>query len=449
MRNSVLLFLLLGALAIPAVAQEPTNVEQLHAQIRALQEKVATLEQGQPSSALDEIKGQIEILTQEIEALKVQQHEPASADVEQYGLGAAASKVYRSGEGISLGGYGEFVYENYSSSRDDGAPSGRSDQLDALRAILYAGYKFNDRVIFNSEIEVEHGSTGQGGEVSLEFGYLDFMIRPELNVRAGMMLMPSGLVNELHEPTAFLGAKRPDVERTVIPSTWREPGVGIFGEVGPVTYRTYLVTGLRSDRFSSSGIRSGRQSGAKALAEDLALIARADWNVADGVLVGGSYYRGDSAQGKTTPAGESFDATVAIAEIHADLKLRGFQARALWADGSIGDATAINATNKLTGKNSVGEELGGWYAEAGYDLGTQLSWSEASLIPFVRYETLDTQKSVPSGFARNPARDLSNVTAGISIKPIPQAVIKIDFQNYANEAGTGVDQWNVGLGYVF
>jgi hypothetical protein len=441
--------LLLLALAIPAAAQEPSMIDQLQAEIRALREKVAALEQSQPSNALDEVKRQIEVLTQEIEALKVQQQPTASADTEEYGLGAAASKVYRTDQGISFGGYGEFVYENYASSRDDDQDSGRSDQLDALRAILYAGYKFNDRVIFNSEIEVEHGSTGAGGEASLEFGYLDFMIRPEFNVRAGMMLMPSGLLNELHEPTAFLGAKRPDVERTVIPSTWREPGVGIFGEVGPVTYRTYLVTGLRSDRFSSSGIRSGRQSGGKALAEDLALIARADWNVADGVLVGGSYYRGDSAQSKTTPAGASFDATVAIAELHADLRLRGFQARALWADGSIGDAAAINAANNLTGKNSVGDEFGGWYAEAGYDLDTLLSWNEVSLVPFIRYETLDTQKRVPTGFARNPERELSNVTAGISIKPIPQAVIKVDFQNYDNEAGTGVDQWNVGLGYVF
>lgn len=449
MRNAVRTFLLLGVLAMPATAQESTNVEQLQAQIRALQEKVAALEREQPSSALDEIKRQIEVLTQEIEALKVQQQQSASANEEQYGLGAAASKVYRTDQGISFGGYGEFVYENYASSRDDDAPSGRSDQLDALRAILYTGYKFNDRVIFNSEIEVEHGSTGAGGEVSLEFGYLDFMIRPEFNVRAGMMLMPSGLVNELHEPTAFLGAKRPDVERTVIPSTWREPGVGIFGDVGPVTYRTYLVTGLRSDRFSSSGVRSGRQSGAKALAEDLALIARADWDVAEGVLLGGSYYRGNSSQGRATPAGESFDATVSIAELHADLKLRGFQARALWSDGSIDDAAAVNAANNLTGKNSVGEEFGGWYAEAGYDLGTLLAWREASLVPFVRYESLDTQKSVPAGFARNPERELSDITAGISIKPIPQAVIKIDFQNYDNEAGTGVDQWNVGLGYVF
>lgn len=442
------LLLLIAAIALPAAAQEQPTIDQLQAQIRELQAKVDSLQQNVSSPELDEIRRQIDILTREIEALRTQQQTPATADKQQFGLGEAASKVYRTNQGVSLGGYGEFVYENYAKTRDDGAASGKSDQLDALRAILYAGYKFNDRVIFNSEIEVEHGSTGAGGEVSLEFGYLDFMIRPEFNVRAGMMLMPSGLVNELHEPTAFLGAKRPDVERTIIPSTWREPGVGVFGEIGPVTYRSYLVTGLRSDKFSATGIRSGRQSGARALAEDLAFIARADWGITEGVMVGGSYYTGNSSQGKTTPAGAEFDANVSLFEAHADLKYRGFQGRALWADGSIDDATSINEANNLTGNKSVGEAFDGWYAEAGYDFGSFLE-REVSIIPFVRYESLNTQSSVPAGYAANPANDLTNLTFGVSFKPIPQAVIKLDFQDYDNEAGTGVDQWNVGLGYVF
>ncbi len=220
---------LLIVLAVPATASaQETTRDELAAQVRELQEKVARLEQqgSIPAADLAEIRRQIDILTRQIEELKVGGEEPTAGESGAYGLGAAASKVYRSEGGVSIGGYGEMVYENYA-DRDDGVASGKTDQLDFLRAILYAGYKFNDRVVFNSEIEVEHATTGGGvGEVSLEFGYLDFMLRPSFNVRAGMVLLPIGLLNELHEPTAFLGAKRPDVERTIIPSTWRENGVG-------------------------------------------------------------------------------------------------------------------------------------------------------------------------------------------------------------------------------
>lgn len=432
-----------------ANAQTAPTIEELQQRISMLESRLNASTNPDVARELEELKRQIDVLAREIERAKVERGRPAEADQQQYGLGAAASKVYRAGEGVSFGGYGEFLYENYASERDDEVASGRTDQLDVLRAILYTGYKFSDRVIFNSEIEFEHASTGAGGEVSVEFAYLDFMINPAFNIRAGQVLVPSGLVNELHEPTAFFGAKRPDVERAIIPSTWRDPGVGIFGEIGPVTYRTYLLTGLRSDKFTASGIRSGRQQGARAQAEDFGIIARADWNIAPSLLVGGSYYTGDSAQGRKTPTGESFDANVRIAEVHADARFRGLALRALWADGSIGDAKQVNLANALTGNKSIGEEFGGWYVEAGYDLASILPLGSATVAPFVRLEEFNSQEAVPSGYALNPALDNEVLTIGINYKPIPQAVVKFDFQNYDNAAGTGVDQFNLALGYIF
>ena len=72
---------------------------------------------------------------------------------------------------------------------------------EVITAVLYFGYKFNDRFLFNSEIEFEHGSTEDDGEVSVEFAYLDYLWRKPLNVRAGLLLLPLGFVNELHEPS--------------------------------------------------------------------------------------------------------------------------------------------------------------------------------------------------------------------------------------------------------
>ncbi len=386
---------------------------------------------------LVEIQRQIEILTQEIEALKTRQTEkPAAADTTQYGLGAAASKVYRSQQGVSFGGYGEFLYQNFDAAS-------RVSTADALRAILYTGYKFNDRVLFNSEVEYEHANTERNGEVEVEFAYLDYLVKPSLGVRAGLLLMPVGITNEQHEPTAFLGARRTQVDSRIIPTTWSELGAGLFGELGPVTYRAYLTTSLTSDAFSATGIRSGRQMGSQAKASDFALVGRLDWHPVEGAMVGGSLYNGNSGQDRT------YEARVTLGEVHGQARFRGLNLQALAARGTIGDAAAINANNKLAGAASVGERFGGWYVEGGYDLAAFLPRGEMSLTPFARYEKLDTQMRVPSGFIRNRANDQTITTLGVAFKPISQTVIKADWQTIDNEAGTGINQWNIALGYIF
>jgi len=448
-RKVVTVFALLIA-AQMSWAQSPSS-EELEKRIRELEARLEQVTKEHSSPEIDELRRQIEILSREIESLKLQQNKTAAtADQQQHGMGAAASKVYRSEPGFSFGGYGEMLYESFDARRDNGSPSGKTDQLDFLRAILYAGYKFNDKVVFNSEIEFEHATTDDGiGEVSVEFGYLDFLVRDEFNVRAGMVLLPVGFVNELHEPTAFLGARRPQVEQQIIPSTWRENGVGVFGESGTLSYRAYIVNGFNSEEFSSSGVRSGRQKGAKAKADDFAIVGRLDWQPIEGFLLGGSAYTGDSAQGRTTPDGESFGANVTMTELHAEAKFRGLQLRALWVESSIDDVRQLNEANDLTGGKSIGEKQDGWYLEAGYDLASVLDLGKHSLIPFVRYEDYDTQKSVPLGYVDDPATAMEILTIGFSWKPIPQAVIKVDFQNIDNGAGTGTDQFNAALGYIF
>lgn len=451
MKTLVTTLLFTMVVAGPARAQDATK-DELARQVRELQERVAQLEaQGRiPAADLEEIRRQIDILTRQIEELKVGGEEPVAGEAGSFGLGAAASKVYRADRGVSIGGYGEMLYENYAGDADSGTVSGKTDQIDFLRAILYAGYKFNDRVVFNSEMEFEHATTGGAvGEVSVEFAYLDFMVNPAFNVRAGMVLLPIGLVNELHEPTAFLGARRPEVEQTIIPSTWRENGAGIFGEVGNVSYRAYVTNSLDSKKFTASGIRSARQKGGKAKAEDFAFSGRVDWHPLPGTMIGGSLFTGGADQGTTTPAGETYDASVTIAELHADAKVRGWLLRGLWSTGEIGDAAQVNLANNLTGNKSVGEEFGGWYGEVGYDLGTLLDLGDAAVIPFARYEQFNPQESVPSGFSLDPAKDASVFTLGVCWKALPQAVIKLDWQNHDNEANSGVDQMNLALGYIF
>jgi hypothetical protein len=443
MKPLLTVFIFFAAIAT-AFAQQPT-AEELDHRVRALEQKLEALQAKSQSAELDELKREIDVLTQEIESMKIDRQKPAAAaDVQQYGLGAAASKVYRSEGGVSIGGYGEWAYDNFARRRDNGVPSGATSTANFLRAVLYTGYKFNEKTLFNSELEVENATTERGGSVSMEFGYLDFLQKPQLNLRAGIVLVPVGLINQFHEPTAVLSVHRPEVETRIIPATWGEAGAGIFGDIGRVSYQSYVVTGLDAREFNSEEpIREGRQAGGSALARDLAFVGRVDLHPIEGAMIGGSFYTGKSGQGA------GFGARVTLAEAHADFKIRGALLRALWSTGSIGDAAAVNAAAGLTGDESVGKKFGGWYTEAGYDISNLLPRTKASVTPFVRYERLDTQREVPAGFARNPENDLHVWTSGVAWKPIPQTVIKVDYQNSSNRARTGTDRWSLGLGYIF
>jgi len=432
-------------LAVPAAADErDKRIDLLQEELAELREQIAQLGD---APQLEEIERRIEILAGEIEKLKIGEEMP-SADEPQHGMGPAASKVYGVRKGVSIGGYGELLYENFEPKREDGAPSGATDQFDLLRAVLYFGYKFNDRFLFNSEIEFEHASTADSGSVSVEFAYLDYLWREEVNVRAGLLLVPMGLLNELHEPTVFAGSERPETERRILPSTWRENGVGFYGNLGPVEYRTYIVNGLDASGFSASGLRGGRQRGSKAKAEDIGWVGRFDYVGTPGLLVGASAYFGDSGQDLAGMGGGSVDVGTSILEGHVDWRWRGLRLRALAAQASLNDVAELNDALGLAGADSVGERMSGGYLEAGYDVLAHRG-KVASLSPFARWETLDTQSRVPTGFLRDPASEGTILTVGIDYQPIPQVIIKLDYQKHSNEARTGVNQVNAALGYVF
>lgn len=396
----------------------------------------------QDTTEITRLRRQVEAISRELETLRLGQEVTPRADTGSLGFGPAASKVYRARSGVSIGGYGEVLYQNFGARRQDGAPAGLTDELDALRAIVYVGYRFDDRTHFNSEIEFEHGSTEADGAVSVEFAYLDHRFSSLLGVRAGLVLLPLGFINELHEPPTYLGTHRPETERRIIPSTWRENGVGVFGEAGPFVWRTYLINGFRGERFDASGLREGRQNGAEAAARHFAGAARVDYSGVPGLLIGAGAYAGKSGQS------DSIGARTVIWEVHAEYRRSGLEIRGLYARATVAEASRLNQAAGLTGTESIGSRLSGGYLQAGYDL-LRFTRSGQQLIPFVRWERLDTQDAVPAGFAADPANDGRIITLGATWKPIPAIAIKADYQINRNAADTGVDQWNVLLGYLF
>ena len=459
----VMVVVLLAVAVLPAspiLADEPREtleqrvqrLEKLLAETRA-ELAAAKAAAGADPQRLREIERQIEVLAREIEQGKLGEAAgPAASEGNdaRYGVGPAAAKVYAK-KGVSIGGYGEFLYQGFAGSREDGEPSGLRNEADLVRAVLYIGYKFDDRWILNTEIEVEHAvsASDKGGEVEVEFAYLDYLFSRSLRARAGLVLVPMGLVNELHEPPTFLGALRPDVERRLIPSTWRELGAGVYGDAGRFSYRLYAVNGLNSEGYTAEGIREGSQEGSEAAAENWALTGRLDWTPVAGALVGASFFTGNSDQGRSTPAGRSFSGRTTLYDLHADWKWRGLWLRGLYVRTTISDAAAINESNGVNGDASIGRRQWGWYLQGGFDVLSLRAGARASLTPFLRYERYDTQAAVPSGYARNPENDATLVTIGAVFKPIEPIALKVDWQRRTNAARTGVDQWNVGLGYLF
>lgn len=430
------------------------SVADDQAEIKLLKERLAALE-----SKLNEQDKKVEerttTLATELQQSRIGQLIPEKKELKsQWGMGPAASSVYNVPGGISLGGYGEMNYRGFV---DDA--QGKSNQGDLLRLVTYVGYKFNDNILFNSEIELEHGNTEamggvsgeDSGEVAVEFAYMDFLLEKQFNVRAGSVLIPMGFINEIHEPTYFYGVLRPDVERYIIPSTWNEMGAGFFGQgdvAGKLEYRTYLVNGLRASRFEDSGIREGRQSGNRALFEDVAWTARLDYSpeAISGLTVGSSFWLGNSGQNEDFN-GSNPNVRTIIGEAHAQYRYRQLSLRALGAWTGIDDAATVSAANGET----IADRQNGWYVEGAYDvLPYFVRGTRQSVEPFFRYEQLDTQGSVPSGFTRNASLDKQIYTFGVSYKPVDKVVIKADYKNYQTDGPTPTaDEVAVGLGFVY
>ena len=401
--------------------------------------EAAEQDTGEQEVDVEELERRIELLAEELERLRSGETaaEVTVDEARALGLAPSAAATYGIDSGVSIAGYGEMLYENYASDR--------TSQFDFLRAILYAGYRFNERFLFNSEIEVEHAR-----EIFVEFAYVDYLATESVGLRAGMLLIPMGLVNEFHEPTVFIGAERPVTEKSIIPSTWRENGGGVYGAFGNVAFRAYVVNGLNGSAFSAGGVRGGRQKGGKAKANDMAFTGRLDIAPTPGVFFGASFYTGGSGQGDIVVDDRNYGVRTSIFDLHAQAQVRGFDLRGLFAQASLDDTAMLNRVLGLEGKDGVAEKMRGGYVQFGYDLLSQAPGAGGvGLTPYLRYEKVDTHTALAAGFTRDPGRNNTYTTFGIELKPIPNIVLKVDHMWVNNAVDSGVNQYNFHVGYAF
>ena len=135
---------------------------------------------------IQELERKLEVVVEELEKLRTEQAVPEELPLEsEYGLGPGASKIYAKDRGLSIGGYAEGLYRAFVDES-----GGRQNTTDLLRLVTYMGYKFNDWIVFNSEVEIEHAATDKSGSVSVEFATLDFLLHESANTRIGLLLLP-------------------------------------------------------------------------------------------------------------------------------------------------------------------------------------------------------------------------------------------------------------------
>ncbi len=411
----------------------------------------------------EELAEKVEILAAEVAQLREQQDIPETEKQRlesRHGMSPVASKVYGGNPGLSIGGYGEFYFA--SQLQDVEGVVGRNTG-DFYRFVAYLGYKFSDRIIMNTEIEFEHATTssnwaGKGGSVSVEFAYLDFLIADAFNVRTGNLLIPMGFINTLHEPIFYRGNFRPELERRIIPSTWRELGAGAHGAFGDgFQYTAYVVNGLNGNKFSDKGIRDGRQKGNQVAFEDAAVVAALDWQNDGGLWFGGSYYYGGADQnGMTNDALTDVKVTNWIGELHGQFRHRSLEIRAMYAASGIDGADQLTGIVYPVGDSTklIPEGQRGWYVDVAYDLAPILFGADASftLTPWVRYENLQLQDSVPDvdGRTANDALDQQILTIGLESKPHEQVVLKLDYVSTKTKAEVDPsDEIRLGAGFAF
>jgi len=343
---------------------------------------------------------------------------------------------------LHFSGYGEAHYNSHELSEVGVIENDPPAEVDVHRFVLGWRYDFTPKIRMDAEVDFEHAAT----EIELEYAYLEYDLAAATSLRAGAVLMPVGPLNEFHEPPNYYSVERPYVESSIMPTTWQEIGLGLVGRLGggALGYRAYVVTGLDASGFDSfNGIREGRGHGAEAPAEDLAGVARLEYSSTSGLSLGGSAYYGGADQGDSTLG----DATVTILSADARFKRSGFDLKGVVYHTSVGDADVISNTVGAT----IGDKMLGWYGEVAYDVlrRDREGSSGRALYLFGRYESFDTNESVPSGFPADPAADRQVITGGISYMPVEKVAFKADVENWQDDTDADLTRFNLGAAFQF
>ncbi|PLX08085.1 MAG: hypothetical protein C0598_12530 [Marinilabiliales bacterium] len=371
----------------------------------------------------------------------------------------AAQKMLNSNSKLTIGGYGQI---DFNQPLDNSKFS--AGNLDVHRLVMLFGYRFTKKLQFVTEIEFEHVK-----EVYIEQAFINYSFNNYINFRAGLMLVPMGIINEYHEPTTFNGVERPIIDKYISPTTWREIGLGFSGLIPEISmrYQAYIMNGFASYNdgdfllSGANGLRKGRQKGAESFINTPSLATKIEYYGILGLNLGFSTYFGKTQS--TLYDGVDKDANIDIATADSTVvgvKMIGFDARYsrkgfgfrgqfynVWLSNTV-QYNSI-AQNKGTTAD-LGDGMFGYYAEISYNVFHEFDKLKTMLIPFVRYSNYDTHYSVNANITANDSYNKTYITTGFSWKLSQGVVLKTDMQFVKSKANSKYEKhFNAGIGVWF
>lgn len=348
-----------------------------------------------------------------------------------------------------VGGYGEITYTR---------PSNDVPRLNIPRFVIYLDHYFSDRWAFKSETEIEDVKVerGVGGEIGLEQAFLDYHANRHVSARAGLLLIPMGIINQTHEPNAFYSVERPLFDKLVIPTTWREIGAGIYGEVTEgVKYQAYVTEGLLANSIGMDGVDAGKQEGsaggatsdgvAGSDARHPAVSVKFDFFPYTGFRVGAAaYYQANAFQGLRTDPTSTQQLPLIMGMLDARYERGPLHLR--------GEAGFVKLADSLVAPGP--RYFSGGYVEATYNVLSFFSAGENELYPFVRYEKMTAYQRQNSGILIDDAIFLgdnvtSSVVAGLAFKPMDNLIVKVDYRWTTSDFHGDEQQLSLGAGFSF
>ncbi len=399
---------------------------------------------------------------------------------------------------LKVSGYGDlqFSYLNYGANRNlkHGAQKDSRLIFDASRFTvevngLYAPYD----VEFTAEVEFEHGGTGtakeleydesgdyqndvsKGGEVSLEEFNLKKSFGEHYSLAVGRVEVAVGLLSQYSLPTDYLGVQRSETETSMLPGKWTEMGASFAAEYEPVQFKLQVVNGLDSTGFSSQyWIAKGRQGRFETISgTGLAGVVRADVTAIPGLLIGASYYYGNTSANrpqpdlartcasvdlnKVAPCGY-ISAPVQIFDLHAAFQVAKVRGSAAFIQGSLGHADLVSERNSRVSnalqvyRSPVGSAARGAWGECGYDIASLVGLSEKHrLEPYVRYESYDTMFKTTANVVKSPRSQRLVTSVGVAYAASRALFAKLGASQraYGDHDLNKEGSIDLGLGFIY
>lgn len=356
------------------------------------------------------------------------------------------AKPFLSAPRATLGGYADAMYNILSRPNLDN-PSRNTFGQQRFVPFIYSD--ITDRVKFAAELEFERGGTNspQGdGSMTVEFAQIDYLIDEKINLRGGILLLPVGKFNLLHDSPLNDLVDRPMVSRILIPSTWFDAGAGIYGTLYPTTlskidYELYAINGMSQDAgaLTDLGTRNARGSVARDRNDSKAIVGRVAFSPRLGIEIAGSGYHGQYKQSTATTGSGNLD----IFAVDWTLQRGPWEliGEAAWSWISNNNATGVAATPIGPGR------MYGYYVQGNYHFMPEFlkrvapsHFSDASTFTFtVRWEQVDTDsdnRTLVNGVGNR--RELDRLTVGLNFRPIEDTVFKINYQHNTQNGALGL-----------